>query len=253
MCILESKENSLTLLNLLYKMYIKSNDSILGAGGENMDIKLVADSLNSQAYDIIKSKIINEELPSGTRLVASKIADEFGISRTPLRDAIRKLTEEGLVVCSENKGYYVFKPTLKDIEEIFEIRQMIDIAAATKLVKEILPVDEKARARLLDFRKSIENDVGSSKFIKSDEDFHDLLVSLSGNKRLREMYASLRDQTFSFRQITAHDEKRIKRAVDCHRRIFMGIMELNLDMAIEAIIEHIDNSKHDAMKDFSSD
>ena len=91
---------------------------------------LKIDTLNQQAYDILKEKILNKELLPGTRLVDSQLAEDFGISRTPLRDAIRKLAEEGFVVSSPTKkGYYVYQPSAKDINEIFELRQILVAAA----------------------------------------------------------------------------------------------------------------------------
>lgn len=111
---------------------------------------LKVDMLNQQAYDILKEKIIKKELLPGTRLVDSQLAEDFGISRTPLRDAIRKLAEEGFVVNHPmKKGYYVYQPSAKDINEIFEMRLILDLAAATKLIREILP-REPQRLRILE-------------------------------------------------------------------------------------------------------
>ena len=80
-----------------------------------MTQKLVVNNLTQQAYDLLRTKIITKEILPGTRLVDSTLAQQYGISRTPMRDAIRKLAEEGLVTPSSTKGYFVYKPTLKDI------------------------------------------------------------------------------------------------------------------------------------------
>ena len=113
-----------------------------------MTQKLVVNNLTQQAYDLLRTKIITKEILPGTRLVDSTLAQQYGISRTPMRDAIRKLAEEGLVTPSSTKGYFVYKPTLKDIEEIFEIREMIDISVTTKVITKILPQNPAALEKI---------------------------------------------------------------------------------------------------------
>ena len=80
------------------------------------------DNLNKKAYDAIKMDIVERRLIAGTRLVDSKLAEQYGISRTPIRDALMRLTEEGLVE-NTGKGYYVYMPSADDIRELFELRQ----------------------------------------------------------------------------------------------------------------------------------
>lgn len=216
-----------------------------------MDFKLQVESLTDQVYDILKQKILSKQYPPGMRLIDSQLAEEFGISRTPLRDAIQKLYEDGLVTSNSGRGYCVFQPTEKDVNEIFEIRKMIDIAAATKLIREVLPTDKKAYSAIEEFYYQFGREVEPEGFIKADEDFHDKIVLLTGNTRTYKFYREIRNQTRTFRQKTSSDKSRIAKACNHHERICKGLLDLDLDATIIALIDHIELSRQDAIKDLA--
>ena len=85
----------------------------------------------------IKKRIISREFAPGQRLVDSQLATIFQISRTPIRDAMRRLTKEGLLTNTSSRGFYVFAPTLKDIDEIFSISGMIETEAAARIIRRL--------------------------------------------------------------------------------------------------------------------
>ena len=213
---------------------------------------LKVDNLNEQAYSILREKILSKELLPGTRLGDSQLADEFGISRTPLRDAIRMLAEEGLVINSpQKKGYFVYQPSAEDINEIFELRLFLDLAAATKLITEVFPKDPSALLRLQEaYRAERENqDVD---FVQQDEDFHDTIIQLCHNTRMAAIYSDLRSQTRAFRSVTAQDKKRIDKAQNFHEMIYTGFLNMDLDATLAAIRRHVEYSREDAIKDYVS-
>ena len=216
-----------------------------------MEIKLQVDSLTDQAYDILKEKIISKQFPPGMRLVDSQLAKDYGISRTPLRDAIRKLYEDGLVTSYSRKGYCVFQPSKDDILEIFEIRLMIDVAAARKLIAEILPNNKEAYAVIEDFHNKFSMVAENEAFIKTDEGFHDKLIQMMGSNRLYEFYTEIRNQTRSFRRKTSVDKARIAKANNHHERICRGLLDLDLDATIRAMTDHIELSMNDALQDLN--
>lgn len=212
---------------------------------------LTVDTLNNQAYDILKDKILKKEISSGTRLVDSQLAEEFGISRTPLRDAIRKLAEDGLVVgYPGKKGYYVYQPSVKDINEIFELRLMFDIMAAEKVISEVIPNNPAALEELKESYRA-EQESGPESFVSADEDFHDTAVRLCGNSRMLAMYKDIRSQTRAFRSVTSSDSARRKKARNYHERIFRGFCACNLPATLDAIRLHVQYSCQDALKDYT--
>lgn len=219
-----------------------------------MEIKLKVESLTDQAYDVLKEKIISKEFPPGMRLVDSQIAKEYGISRTPLRDAIRRLYEEGLVTSNGGRGYCVFQPTRKDIEEIFEIRLMIDRLVVTKLIEKVLPNNDEAMDAIRRMYKEMESQSASGSsgenFVKSDEDFHDALISMIDNGRLSDYYAEIRSQTRAFRQRTSANAVRISKMNAFHERICRGLLALDLEESLAAVTDHIVSSIDYTLSDF---
>lgn len=213
-------------------------------------MKLMTSNLNEQAYLALKQGIVTKELSPGTRLVDTQLAEQYGISRTPIRDAIRKLVEEGLVVSNGSRGYSVFCPSEIDISEIFELRLIMDLAAAKKLIEEVLPMNPDA---ITEIQKSFEAEESSatSTFVEGDEGFHETIIRLAGNNRMLAFYIDLGAQTRAFRRNTSNDPKRIEIARQSHQRIFDGIRALDLEATEKAIRYHVSMSKADALSDFS--
>lgn len=210
------------------------------------------DSLNVIAYRIIKEAILKKKLQPGSRLVDSQLAEQFGISRTPVRDAIRLLLLEGLVENREDKGYYVFSASETDINEIFDIRLMIDRYVIKKIITEYLVNDyERYIKRIDDIIDSImagANYTGTE-FIKYDEQFHSMLISMTCNSRLIRIYDELSNQTRMFREFTAYDNTRVKAVVEEHHRIAQAVKECDLERALEMVDAHIRTSRESAFAD----
>jgi len=210
-----------------------------------------AENLNQKAYERIKQAILLNELRSGTNVVDSQISEKFGISRTPVRDAIQMLTREGLI---ENKGkrYYVFSASEKDVNEIYDIRLMIDKEAISKIINVLLQsnyefYDTKLNQIYSDVRKH-ENKTGIG-FVKADEIFHYNLISLAGNSRLAKMYTNIRNQSKAFKRISSYNEQRVKSASESHKKLISAIKDKKFDLAIQVLTDHVELCRNDALRD----
>ena len=209
-------------------------------------MQLTVYNLNKQAYDAIKLDLLERRLPAGTRLVDSKLAEQYGISRTPIRDALMKLAEEGLVD-NANKGYFVFMPSADDIREIFEVRLMMDLYTARTIIEDILPQKPEIQ-KIIDDAYHV--DSSASTFVKGDETFHDTLVSITGNSRLINFYSSISNQMRAFRSVTAKSHERMNQANNYHGKIYQAIIARDLVAAEVAIRVHTQLSMEDALRDF---
>lgn len=208
-----------------------------------------AQSLNAQAYDLLKQKILSNQIQPGCRLVDSQLAEEFGISRTPVRDAIRKLTEEGLVVTDPGKkGYFVYQPSAQDIREIYEIRRILELSAAEKLISELLPINPGLLDPLLSYIQAPASD--SIGFPLYDAQFHRTMVELCGNSRIMEIYDQIGTYLQVFRSKTAQDPSRNKQATACHQQILHGLRTLDLAKTQDAIRTHIRLSEAHTMQEY---
>lgn len=211
---------------------------------------LTAEALNDKAYAVLKEGILSKQFPRGAKLVDSKLGEQYGISRTPFRDALFRLCEDGLVE-KRGKSFYVKDWSQKDIFEVYEMRRMMDIYAAKLIIETILPDHPEAFDQIrLAYKKETHPDTDST-FIQDDEAFHDCIISLTRNSRLKEYYTMIRNQMRAFRNVTASNATRIEKAQDYHKRIYEAIRDRDL-VAVEAAINlHVRLSLEDALKDFA--
>lgn len=214
------------------------------------------DSLNMIAYKTIKEAILKKkELQPGSRLVDSQLAEKFGISRTPVRDAIRLLLLEGLVENRGDKGYYVFSASETDINEIFDMRLMIDKFTIQKIITERFTTNyDQCMKTINDLLNNtmIAANYTETEFIKYDEQFHGALVSMINNSRLKRTYDELSNQTRLFREFTAYNNDRVGVVVEEHRRMLQAIKSRDLNSALEMVDNHIRTSRECAILDMKS-
>lgn len=215
-------------------------------------MKLKVESLNTKVYNVLKENILTKEFEPGMQLIEAKISEMYGISRTPLREALFKLQKEGLVT-KTGKSYHVCKFTKADISEVYELRKMMDIYAAKKVIREILDTMPEAE-RIIDEAYDGESiDTEGNEFISADEGFHGCIVALTGNSRLIEDYSILRDQMRAFRAITSQKAERRGKAKDYHRKIYDAIKKRDVEAVEKAIELHTRYSMEDALTDFTED
>lgn len=207
------------------------------------------DNLNKKAYDAIKMDILERRVSAGTRLVDSKLAEKYGISRTPIRDALMRLTEEGLVE-NTGKGYYVYMPSADDIRELFELRLMMDLYSARVIVEQRLLLNPDNRRRIDLSCDCPDGKIQDNSFVAADERFHGEMMALTGNSRLINYYNSIRNQMRAFRSVTARSEERMNQAKNDHMLIYQAIVLGDLAAAEEAIRKHTRQSMADALRDF---
>lgn len=210
---------------------------------------LTVDNLNKKAYDAIKMDILERRVSAGTRLVDSKLAEKYGISRTPIRDALMRLTEEGLVE-NTGKGYYVYMPSADDIRELFELRLMMDLYSARVIVEQRLLLNPDNRRRIDLSCDCPDGKIQDNSFVAADERFHGEMMALTGNSRLINYYNSIRNQMRAFRSVTARSEERMNQAKNDHMLIYQAIVLGDLAAAEEAIRKHTRQSMADALRDF---
>ena len=209
-------------------------------------------NLNDQAYTLIKNKIVNGEIEPGTRMIDSKLAEAYGISRTPVRDALRKLTEDGFLEKRSARGYYVYELTQKDIDEIFEIRKMFDCEACRKIINVILPKNPNALDSVYGAMKEIyENDtIHYENHITDDEKFHVELIKIAGNERLLKYYIDLQEHIKIFRGYFPKEESALRIVKKQHTQLVEALKNRDIEAAMNAVEEHTEFSRKMAVVDY---
>jgi len=203
--------------------------------------------LRELVFESLSEAIISGQLRSGERLMEIQLAEEMGVSRTPVREAIRKLELEGLVAMIPRKGAYVAGFSLKDIVDVFEIRGALEGLAAELAAERITDDElEELERYLVKISDDIENG-DLERVVATDTDFHSILYKASRNQRLSQIISNLREQIQRFRTTSLSYPGRMKIALEEHRKIVEAISARDGELACKLAQEHIDNAENSMM------
>jgi len=200
-------------------------------------------NLSHRIYEILKGQIINEELAPGERLLDDKLASSFGVSRTPVREALTKLTSEGLVEIALRSGIYVKKLTRKDVEEIYEIRKVLEGLAARKATPIIGDKELEQLDILLKKAKRSLNSNDCQPYIDFDVALHDSILKNCQSSRLYSIITNLNTLIHVFRVRVARNKEKARQALNEHEAILSAIKARDPEKAAKAMMEHIEKSK----------
>lgn len=196
----------------------------------------------------IRQAIIDGTFSPGERLMEIQLADEMGVSRTPVREAIRKLELEGFVVMIPRRGAYVADISIRDITEIYEIRTCLDVLSAGLAAERITDEELEALNRLLVEIGQYIAENNMEKIVEADTAFHDILYQASRNERLRSIINNLREQLTGIRGRSMSYPGRLVETMDEHRALVDSIAARDVERAQNAARVHIENAEHTLMK-----
>ena len=193
-------------------------------------------TLNLQVYEILKEMILNNEFKNEIKLNEVLIASKLEVSPTPVREAFRMLAADGIVEIVPWKGVFIKKYTIKEIEEAYQCREVLE-TLAVKLCINIIPKTEIDR--LLKLLK--ENHDTVEKRIKVSNEIHNMIIEYSHNKILKNLITQLNDILIYDRRLSAYDGLRGKQIDQEHKLILKALKEKNENAAIFYMKEHIQN------------
>jgi DNA-binding GntR family transcriptional regulator len=204
--------------------------------------------LREVIFNTLRQAIIIGELKPGERLMEVSLAEKMGVSRTPVREAIRKLELEGLVNMLPRKGAHVADLSVKDIMDVLEVRATLD-GLATALSAARVTDDELEELKRVNAQFSVfvekDNLQGS---IKKDVEFHDIIYRSSRNIKLIQLLNNLREQVQRFRIIFLKDYGSAKELIREHKEIYDAISSRDVDAARQAAQEHIKKQEEAIVK-----
>lgn len=197
-------------------------------------------ALSQQIYALLKNEILHHKLLPGERIIDVQVATRFGVSRTPAREAIFQLMRGGLLEKRENGGFYVMLPDHRDIDEIYEIRKMIEQEAVRKVIGTLKRGDQQMEQRVAAWKDRYFNGLqGQRPFSEVDSEMHLGLIALTDNQHLVKLYQECCNQMELFRQNTDEYENRIEKAKAVHKDLIDGVYTRNLALAEETISDHL--------------
>ncbi len=199
--------------------------------------------LRDVVFNTLRQAILTGELKPGERLMEIHLANRLGVSRTPIREAIRKLELEGLVTMIPRRGAEVAQITEKSMSDVLEVRRAMDALCAELACERIT---EEGLAQLKDACGQFERAVHTrdvKKIAQADVELHDIILQATGNKRLIQLVNNLSEQMYRYRFEYIKDFSQHERLVEEHRIIYESLLSKDKERACEAAKIHIDNQK----------
>lgn len=197
--------------------------------------------LRDVVFNTLRQAILRGELKPGERLLEIHLADKLGVSRTPIREAIRKLELEGLVLMIPRRGAVVAEITEKSLRDVLEVRRALE-ELAVKLACEKIGQEEIEELKMAarEFEEALETgDV--TVYAEADVKFHDIIYRTTDNQRLIQLLYNLREQMYRYRVEYLKREEVHETLLVEHNHIIEMIEKRDEKRAVEAVCAHIDN------------
>lgn len=204
--------------------------------------------LREVVFDTLREAILTGDLHPGERLPEIQLAQQLGVSRTPVREAIRKLEIEGLVVMSPRKGAEVASITEKQLKDVLEVRKALEELAVEMACRRITKEDIKGLQIAHQEVKKLAGKKELSGLVRADMTFHDVIYKAADNEQLIQILNKLRQQMYRYRMEYLKQYENHDLIVAEHEVIFEAVCDRNEKAATEAIRMHISNQEVGVLK-----
>ena len=199
--------------------------------------------LRDVVFNTLRQAILTGELKPGERLMEIHLANRLGVSRTPIREAIRKLELEGLVTMIPRRGAEVAQITEKSMKDVLEVRRTLDALSAELACERITQEEEEALKKACqDFEDAVKTK-DAKVIAKADVALHDIIAAATGNQRLIQLINNLAEQMYRYRFEYIKDASQHERIIQEHRIIYESIINKNKEAASEMAKTHLDNQE----------
>lgn len=214
--------------------WIKSEESI------NLDeLKLIKPQpFYMQIQQTIKEMIWKGSLMPGDRLYEAKMAKQFATSRSPVREAYRALINEGLLVIDEKSQITVYKPSLRDVRDIYECRIALESKAVAIAAKCATDVQLEQLSKTLNETFEAIGRKEKEKIVQCNVRFHEQIINICGNLRLKKLIGELHSLTYYYRILNVKESERAAVILKEHTEIFSAIKSRNPEKACKKLIKH---------------
>ena len=204
--------------------------------------------LRDVVFHALREAIITGELKPGDRLMETPLAERMGVSRTPVREAIRKLELEGLVLMIPRRGAEVARISEKSMRDVLEVRRSLEELAIELACQRMTDEEFKELQRAQEAFKSAVDHGSAMEIAETDEAYHDIIYNSTGNTRLVQILNNLREQMYRYRLEYIKDEDKRQILLVEHNKIYTALCSRHVEEAKQAMREHIDNQEITVLK-----
>ncbi|AZV48799.1 GntR family transcriptional regulator [Bacillus halotolerans] len=199
-----------------------------------------------QFYFQLKKMIFNGTFKPGERINETQLAKSFGVSRSPIREAMRLLEKDGLLRADDRNGFSIASLTAKDVDEIYKIRIPLELLAVELVIDEANDEElQTLEKQLEETENAIRNGAEETEMISLNQKFHQLLVDFSHNRHLKNLLEHVNDLIHFCRILNYKGDNRPETILREHRSIFEEVKKRNKEAAKEYMMAHFNHdSEH---------
>ncbi|WP_374325278.1 GntR family transcriptional regulator [Azonexus sp.] len=201
--------------------------------------RIAPTALYQEVAERLRQRIYAHELPPGTWIDEQKLAEQYGISRTPLREALKVLASEGLVELKPRRGCYVTEISRQDLDEIFPLIALLEGRCAAEAVKRAKAADLTALRAIHDKLEAAAREARVDAFFEANQEFHRKIQELSGNRWLLSVIQDLRKVLKRSRLHSLSLEGRLQQSLEEHRAILACMLADDANGAERQMYEHL--------------
>jgi len=198
--------------------------------------------LSKKVYHILKERIIKGNLKPGEKILEVNIAKRLGVSRTPVREALRELAAEGFFAMKPNLGMIVIGFSIEDLKEVLEIRKLLEGFATSIAAKKISKEEIKKIEKII---KKMSISISKNDLLVYSDlnaEFHNLIFNICGNKRLIKIYDNLSNSEHRFRiRSLRNNPERLRYSLKEHQEILEALKRKDSEQAYKLSQKHIEN------------
>ena len=205
-------------------------------------------SLAEEVTEILRTRIITGEYEMGEKLIENKIANELKVSRTPVRDAFKQLTKEGLISYIPNKGCFARGFTQKDMADVYAVRKAVEELAITWAIENADQASIDALKEQLDLMNFYTQHGFYDKLLQANEDFHNMIYQMTSSRFIVQVLKAYQDYVHLARKTTLSREENLPEIYEEHARIFEAIRDRDVERAKAEAASHLDGSARRAME-----
>ncbi len=209
--------------------------------------------LRELVFTTLRQAILKGELKPGERLMEIQLAEKMGVSRTPIREAIRKLSNEGLVTLIPRKGAIVAGISEKMLTDVLQVRMTLERMAYECAFRNFT---DKDRTALSKAEKNFEEAVREGDLVKiteADEAFHFVIYEAAGNDKLKELLNNLRENMYRYRMEYSKDIDTRQALIEEHRSIYQSLTNGDSEAGLKIVEQHIRNQETAVLKKLNQD
>jgi DNA-binding GntR family transcriptional regulator len=211
--------------------------------------------LGDQVYERLWQLIVAHQLLPGVKLSDVRLSEELGVSRTPVREALHRLAQDGIVRAESRRGFFVAGFSREDVQEIYDVRSALEVLAIRLACANLTDADLEQAQQALDdvVRRIASGEEGANEaFLVVDQEFHQMIIRAARNRRLAGLLNALYTQIGVYRVYGVHLGPLTKLSIEHHQRILTALRRHDRKAAEQAMERHITEVKQHVLAELIS-